>query len=209
MGNYQLFKGLTEQEQKALFKNLNITIRNFKKNMTIMSNLSNANEIGLLKKGTAILVKIDYNGNRSIVSLLKPGEIFGSFLNTGNEELIVQSNDNCEILFLEFNNLFRYSKSEWCQKFINNLFFALFEKINSSNKRIEILIKKTIRERLIDYFQSLQKEQSSNIIRIPFSKTELAEYLAIDRTAMMREIKKMKEEGFIEVDNRKITLIYR
>ena len=141
--------------------------------------------------------------------MLKKGEIFGSFLNTGNEELIIQSNDNCEILFLEFNSLFKYSKSEWCQKFINNLFYALFDKINSSNKRIEVLIKKTIRERLIDYFQSLQKEQASNVIKIPFSKTELAEYLAIDRTAMMREIKKLKEEGFIEVDNRKITLIYR
>ena len=77
------------------------------------------------------------------------------------------------------------------------------------DKRIEVLTKKTIREKLLEYFYDLQKEQSSNIIKIPFSKIELAEYLAIDRTAMMRELKKLKEEQIIEIKNREITIITR
>ena len=77
------------------------------------------------------------------------------------------------------------------------------------DKRIEVLTKKTIREKLLEYFYDLQKEQSSNIIKIPFSKIELAEYLAIDRAAMMRELKKLKEEQIIEIKNREITIITR
>ena len=38
---------------------------------------------------------------------------------------------------------------------------------------------------------------------------DLADYLSVDRSAMFRELKHLKNEGFIEVNGRKITLLYK
>ena len=82
------------------------------------------------------------------------------------------------------------------------------EKINEKNNRIEILTKKTIRNKLLEYFKMMTKRSGSKHIYLTLSFTELAEYLAVDRSAMSRELKNLKDEGFIEVKNKKITLLY-
>ena len=51
-------------------------------------------------------------------------------------------------------------------------------------------------------------KNKSKIIYLPFSFTDLADYLAIDRCAMSRELKNLKNEGFIEIKNKKIHLLY-
>ena len=210
MHELELFKNLTESELSYLCKYLNATNSTFKKNMTIMSNLGNSSDIGVIKKGNALLIRIDYNGNRSIVSYIEKGDIFGGLFNTSSiDELIVVSNSACEIVFLEYDNIFKYTGHKWCQKFIVNLFMLISQKINYINKRVELLTKKTIREKLLEYFHLLEKEQKSTHIIIPFSRIELAEYLAVDRSAMLRELKKLKEEGIININRNHVKIIYR
>lgn len=210
MDTLEIFKNLSKSEISSLSKSLNSYTSLFKKNMTVMSNLVNTSEMGIVLDGTSLLVKIDFNGNRNIVSLLERGDIFGALLNSySSDEMVVIANSDCKILFLDYSKLFSNTKYTYSQKFIQNLLTMLTKKVNFLNKRIEVLTKKTIRERLLDYFYGLQKEQASNKIIIPFSKLELAEYLAIDRASMMRELKKLKEEKIIEIKNREITIITR
>ena len=46
-----------------------------------------------------------------------------------------------------------------------------------------------------------QAEQNgSGSFSIPFNKRELAEYLCMDRSAMLRELGKMKTEGAVSYD---------
>ena len=86
--------------------------------------------------------------------------------------------------------------------------FTLINSINDKNNRIEILTKKTIRNRLLEYFKIVSLKNKSKNIYLPFTFTDLADYLAIDRSAMTRELKNLKEEGFIEIKNKRITLLY-
>ena len=79
----------------------------------------------------------------------------------------------------------------------------------NSEERIEILTKKTIRDKLLEYFNIYRKKHASKIIYLPFSFTDLADFLAVDRSAMTRELKNLKEEGFIETKGRRITLLYK
>ena len=80
--------------------------------------------------------------------------------------------------------------------------------INDKNNRIEILTKKTIRNKLLEYFKIISSKNKSKNIYLPFTFTDLADYLAIDRSAMTRELKNLKDEGFIEIKNKRITLLY-
>ena len=75
------------------------------------------------------------------------------------------------------------------------------------NSRIELLTKKNIRDKLLTYFNILSSRSFSKTFSLPFSLTDLADYLSVDRSAMMRELSHLKNEGFIEKKGNKITLL--
>ena len=77
------------------------------------------------------------------------------------------------------------------------------------NEHIEILSERSIRNKLLEYFNINSKKNGSRYIYLPFNFSDLANYLAIDRSAMSRELSYLKEEGFISIKGKKITLLYR
>jgi len=212
MEEVSLFKNIEPKDISTLLISLGARKITFKKEMTILSNLNNASEVGIITKGKASLIRIDYNGNRSIVSDLKKDDLFGGcFSDYMNEEMSVIATSDCEVLFLEYDRLLGRNGKKFKNHeiLIENMLDILMNKINAYNRRIEILNKRSTRDKLLEYFHILEKEQSSTRVTIPFTYTLLADYLAVDRSAMMREIKNLKDEGIIEERNKTITIIYR
>lgn len=81
-------------------------------------------------------------------------------------------------------------------------------KVSDLNLRIEILSQKTIRDKILSYFRILSQNSFSKTFTVPFSLTDLADYLSVDRSAMMREIKALKEDGIIKkMDKNRFTLL--
>lgn len=212
MREISLFKNIPEGELDATIKSLNGRKVSFKKDMTILSNLNNTSDVGVIIEGASSLIRIDYNGNRTIVADLKKNDLFGGcFSDYMNEELSVISTKDCEVLFIEYDRLIGKSGLKTMNRsiIIENMIEILVKKVNNYNRRIEVLNKRTTREKLLEYFHILEKEQSSNVITLPFTFTTLAEYLSVDRSAMMRELKNLKDEEIIMIKDKKITLIYR
>jgi len=79
--------------------------------------------------------------------------------------------------------------------------------MRNMNTKIEILSKRTIREKLISYFQSISNRKHSKTFYLDFSLSDLADYLCIDRSAMMREIKNLIDDGIIIKNKRKIKIV--
>ena len=130
MDTLEIFKNLSKGEINSLNKALNAYTSVFKKNMTVMSNLANTSEMGIIQSGSALLVKIDFNGNRNIVSLLEAGDIFGALLNSySSDEMVVIANSDCKILFLDYSKLFNNSKYSFSQKFVQNLLAILTKEL--------------------------------------------------------------------------------
>lgn len=77
------------------------------------------------------------------------------------------------------------------------------------NEKIRILEKKTIRERLLEYFELQYKYTMQRTITLPFNLKDLADYLAINRSAMFRELRNLKDERIISVNGRRITLLLK
>lgn len=89
------------------------------------------------------------------------------------------------------------------------IYLGLFlNEIIGLNMRIELLSKRTIREKLLGYFNIVSARSMSKTFKIPFSLTDLADYLSVDRSAMMREIKYLRDDGFMEKFGNRITLLY-
>ena len=86
----------------------------------------------------------------------------------------------------------------------------LFENTTHINSRIEVITKRTIREKLLIYFKTLSIESYSPIIRIPISLTDLADFLSVNRSAMMREMKALEDDKIIQkINKNRYKLLYR
>lgn len=85
----------------------------------------------------------------------------------------------------------------------------VLKKIKNLNERIELLTGHSTREKLIRYFSFLAKQNLNNTFKLDSSLTDLADYLNVDRSAMMRELSILKSEGFIEKSGNRITLLYK
>ena len=96
----------------------------------------------------------------------------------------------------------------------NKILLLVFEakilgnQITTKNSRIELLTKRTTRDKILEYFKMQSQKKGSKVFTIPLTFTELANYLSVDRSAMTREIKNLKDDGFIKTNGRKITLLY-
>jgi len=139
------------------------------------------------------------------------GEIFGTVTSSINsEEVSYITKEDTQITFIEYEDITNDEiiKTDFYIIFIKNLIKILSEQLSTKNNRIELLTKKTTRDKLLAYFNFLSQKKGSKTFIIPMTFTELASYLSVDRSAMTREIKYLKEEGFINTNNKKITLKY-
>ena len=186
--------------------------RSFSKNETITTYIEKRRQMCVLLKGEADLIRYDFNGNKTIIGHFSENNIFGEVLypaNTNNE-LFVQAKSNCEVLFFSYDNLWQKCKSScsFHKDFSEQLNKLIINEVIVLNTRIELLTKKNIRDKLLSYFEILTSKTLSKTFTIPFSYTDLADYLSVDRSAMMREMSHLIEEGFIEKKGKKITLLY-
>ena len=187
--------------------------KSFKKDEIITTYINKRNQFCILLDGEADLVRYDYDGNKTIVEHFTKNDIFGEvfYIISTNNELFVKARKNCEILFFSYKNLKQKctSNCKFHQILNENFSELILNKVTLLNTRIELLAKRSIREKLLGYFNVVSTHTFSKTFSLPFSLTDLADYLSVDRSAMMREIKFLKEEGFIEKTGNKITLLYK
>ena len=210
MTNIKAFEGIQEENVKKMLNCFQAITLHYKKDTTILSNVTNSTQMGVILNGTAIIVRYNYDGSRNIIENLKEGDPFGSFSASSQEELYVITTSDADVVMFDYFHLVNRCKKncEYHNQFVDNMLQILSNKLQINNERIEILTKKTIREKLLAYFNIESKRQISKVLTIPFTLTDLADYLSIDRSAMMREIKNLKEEGLISSKNKKIYLNY-
>ena len=186
--------------------------KSFLPGTVITTYMEKRKQICILLSGKAELIRYDYKGNKDIIEHFSPNDIFGEVfhhVNTNNE-LFVLATKKCEVLLFLYDDIRKKCKQNcsFHTTLISNLLELTLNNAILQNTRIEILSKRSIREKLLSYFNILSKKAYSKNIVLPFSLTNLADYLSVDRSAMMREIKNLIDEGFISKDKNKIKLLY-
>ena len=189
-----------------------IQIKNFDKGETVTNYIEKRNQICIILNGEVVLVRYDVNGNKTIIGRFSNNDVFGEVFypaNTNNE-LFAVAKKKSEILFYTYDSLFNKCKKncEFHKELISSLGELFLDEIIDLNLRIELLTKRNIREKLLSYFDILSKGSMVKSFTIPYNYTDLADFLSVDRSAMMREIKLLIDDGFVKKDGNKITLLY-
>lgn len=189
-----------------------VQVKEFNKNEVITTYIEKRNQICILISGEADLIRYDFNGNKTIIKHLLENEVFGETFYPAktNNELFVLAKKKSRVMFFNYN--FVNEKCKPNCKFHStlsaNITNLILDQIVSLNTRIEVLTQKSIRDKLLSYFNILSSQFLSQKITIPFSLTDLADFLNVDRSAMSRELGNLKKEGFIEQHGKKITLLF-
>lgn len=205
-----VFSDIKRNDKKKLLKELESSTLIFDKNVSILKSISTNNILGIIEEGSAQIIRTDYDGNIIIIDNLSVGSIFGTkFSLLDNDEYDIITKEACKIIFIDFDYILKIDqkRSIYYQKFLINLLNIMSKMVYSQNERINILTRKTTREKLLEYFENEAKKNFSKSFYLSFNLTELAEYLSIDRSAMMREIKRLKEDKIIESAGNKIRML--
>ena len=186
--------------------------KTFSKNQVITTYIQKRNQLCILLSGHADLVRYDLNGNRTIVEHFSKNALFGEvfYQVTTNNELLVEARSSCTVLFYIYDQLKEpcTKNCEFHSTLSEHLPELILNKITDLNTRIELLTQRSTRDKLLMYFSLISTRKLSKTFELPFSLTDLADYLNVDRSAMMRELKLLKEDGLVEKIGNRIILLY-
>ena len=206
-----LFENINPRNIEKLKRILQANTIRYRKNVNVLSNVNREDFIAIIDSGSVQLIYNDYDGNKSIIEEITEGEIFGSInYILQAEEITCVTKEETQITFIEYAQITNDEiiKNDYYIIFIKNLIKILGNQITSKNSRIELLTKRTTRDKILEYFKMQAQKKGSKVFTLPMTFTELANYLSVDRSAMTREIKNLKDEGFIKTNGKKITIKY-
>ncbi|MBE5041225.1 Crp/Fnr family transcriptional regulator [Ructibacterium gallinarum] len=206
-----LFEGITEQDCRQMIRCFGAAEREFSPGQTLYDFGSEESRVGILTAGQARVVRIDIDGNRTILETLGPGEVFGTlftFYSRTGDSVTAVCERECRAVFIDRGQITkRCSRACACHsRLVENLLSLVSAKAIYLSSRIEILSRRSIREKLLCYFGYCQSLSGGREFTLPFSLSALAEYICADRSAMMRQIKQLREEGLIVTRGRQIRL---
>ena len=206
MNELSIFKDISPSELEIILRNLGARRITFKKDHIIFSNLAENDLIAVVLNGIVSIIKYDYSGNRNIIDNLENDDVFGKPFSYTNTDMSVIAASDCEILFLDYTILLN-NQNEY-RKINENINSIMATRINRLYEKVELLSKRTIKDKLLCYFEIITKKKGRKTFVLPITYLELADYLSIDRSAMMREIKKLKDKKIISVNGKKISINY-
>lgn len=206
-----LFMGCSEEEIEHMLFCLKHSVRAYKKGEYVYTAGDIVRDVCVVLSGSVQIENIDILGNKSILGIAEKGEIFAeSYACIPNQPMLVDvlTREDSEILFVNVPALFVESNS--CghgAKLIQNLLKISSKKNLNLSMRIFHSAPKTIRARLYSYFSEQISVQGSNDIRIPLDRQQLADYLGVDRTALSKELGRMRDEGLLTFHKNKFHIM--
>lgn len=198
-----LFLGIQEQDFLNLVHCLDGRTVSYKKGEMIYHNGQFIQSVGIVLEGSICIVQDDFWGNRTILETAEAGELFGEVYACLQNEVIaynVVANEKTEILFLDVKRVMTTCSSScgFHSRLIQNLLTVMAKKNLMLTQKMRHMSKRTTREKLLSYLSAQSDKQKSRSFYIPLNRQQLADYLAVDRSAMSAALSKLQEEGVLE-----------
>lgn len=210
--NNVLFKGIDSENCRRMITCFNAEVRKYRAGSCIADFSSFSDKIGIILSGRASMIRYDINGIRTITETLGEQGIFGEFFTFAGSHrnaLELVADTECEIMFMHRNEILKRCENACrCHSMVvENLLLMMSERSIALTERIEVLSQRSIEDKLISFLQITEDNTPADKDpQIPFSTTVLSDYLCVNRSALQREISKLKKNGTISLSKRKFRL---
>lgn len=202
LGTCRLFNGIQDDDLTNVLNCLDPQIATCSKGDIIFKSDTKPSCIGAVLEGSLHLIREDVWGNRSLIEHILPGFLFGeSFMGEKDSELnlTVIAAENSSVGFIDYQRIISACPTNcvFHTKLIKNMLASIIEKNIELTRKIEHLSKKTLEEKICSYLSTQAKVNDCGVFDIPFSRSELADYLSVDRASLSRTLSNMQEKELI------------
>jgi len=210
--NNSLFRGIEVNQLESLLDCLTAARQAYKKDEFVFMADNRAVFVGLVLTGCVYVIQEDFWGNRAIVSHIEPGGLFGEAFSCAEIDKLpvsVIAAESTEIMLIDYRKIVTSCTSAcvFHIRLIKNTLRILAEKNIMLTRKMECLSKRTTREKLLSFLSHQAATTKSSMVKIPFNRQELADYLCVDRSALSRELSLMQNEGLIRYDKNRFELL--
>lgn len=197
-----LFEGIDENKIDKMVDCLGAIRKNYRKGEIVFHECDPALYVGIVLSGAVMVIHEDYYGNRSIMAHIVPGEVFGeSFACAAIDSLPVSvvAKEDCSCLLIDCGRITKgcINACTLHSRIIFNLLKLVAQKNLLFHQKLDIVSKRTTREKLMTYLTKQAKLREKDEFTIPYDRQALADYLAVDRSGLSAEIGKLCREGKI------------
>ena len=195
MTSSPLFRDIAPADLASLLDCLDARERAYEKGAWLLRRGEWTDRLGLVLSGTVHILREDFWGSRSIVGLAGPGEIFAESYALAGEplEVSVLAASDARVLFLRVETALT-----GCGQLTRNLTALLAEKNLTLTRKMRHMARRTTREKLLSYLSAQALRSGGPEVDIPMDRQQLADYLAVDRSAMSAALGKLRDEGVLE-----------
>ena len=199
----QLFSGISESELTAMLSCLRAEKKDFPKEAFVLRAGDTAESIGLVLSGSVLVIQEDIWGNRNILSKAGPGQSFAAAFACAPGSVLdvsVIAETPVTVLFLNVKRVLNVCPSACAHhsRIIRNLLGELAEKNLRFSEKLTHMGQRTTRAKLMSYFSAEAQRLGKYEFDIPFSRQQLADYLAVERSGLSIELGKMRDEGLLD-----------
>ena len=207
-----LFAGVDERSCQNMLRCFGAYEHRFTAGQTILTCGEQQDMIGVLLSGSAELLRLHPDGSRTVLETMDEGSVFGeelAFTGFCDGSALIACREDCRVLFMRYDQITKRCENACAchSQVVTNLFQLLSRKSLHLSRRVEVLSCRSIREKLLCFFRQQSELCGGATFSLPFSLSVLADYISADRSAMMRELKHLREEGVIRTENRCVTLL--
>ena len=206
------FKNISKADLPSLLGCLSAKVRLYQKGSYIFFAGDKSHFLGIVQAGVAAVIKENEDGTRNIISKLGIAEMFGeAYMLKGEKSTPVSviALEECEVLLLDYNKITTVCPATCAFhiQVIKNMTELLVEKVVMLSNKLNIVSKKTIREKLMAFLKMQRDYTKSDKFVINYSREQLADFLYIDRSAMSRELGKMRNDGLIRFNKNEFEIL--
>lgn len=196
-----LFENVQNNEVLELLKCIGIKTKVFRKNAFILKAGSKIDYLAVILGGRAVMSKTDSFGKQTVIEELKMNDIFGHNIvccGLDKSPVDVIAENECEVLFLPFEKVVTPCEKlcPYHLQLIKNVMKMISKRNSLLNDKIDIIGQKTTRDKILALLETYRNGQK--VFSIPYSREEMAKFLCVDRSAMSRELCRMRDEGILK-----------
>lgn len=211
MEKVTLFSHILPEEQERMWVCFQMREIVYENNEIIMEYTNTMKKIGLIAEGQASLYGSDAEGNQYLMDELKKDDVFGEplLLPEMSQHYYVCAKAKTRVIFIDYEHVIKRCENacKFHSQMLSNLLQMIAMRASQQANRIYVLSRNSTRKKIMAYLCEVAGERWDQTFTLPVSYTALAEYLCVDRSAMMREMKNLTEEGVIFREGRKIRLL--
>jgi CRP-like cAMP-binding protein len=209
---FSIFDGIKKENIDSMLGCIGLYVREYHKGEFILLSNEPIKAIGIILNGTVHMTTDDIVGNKVLFMIMKEGELFGESFACGSltdSSVSFYAATDCNVLYLPFYKVIHTCRISCIHhhQLTENMLRLIGDKNVRLMEKIEVISKKSLREKILTYLSIRERMCGSKSFEIPLGRIELADYLCADRSALTRELNHMKSEGILNFNKNNFQLL--